>query len=412
MISRTMLPCTLLGLQAFPGTRLLFNLAFLGLLCSCIVLLPHSAAALNGTLTFDPSTSPEVTGYKVYYGTASRVYDHTLDIGNATQHEITGLEPDTTYYFAVTAYDASGNESDYSEELTVNTETVNTLPSAADDTASTTEDTSVQIYVLANDTDDDGDVLQITNLTTPAHGQADIMDEGVMYTPDQDYYGSDSFTYTITDGKNGTANAQVTVTISEINDPPQAVGDSAVTSEDSAVDIPVLANDSDRDGDSLSIYNITAPAHGLTEIVDSGIRYTPEENYNGDDAFSYTISDGRYGTDSAQVNVSIEAVNDSPIAGDVSVTTSENTAIDIPVLQNDTDIDGDELTIASVTRPEHGTAQISESAITYTPDEYFHGYDVCNYTVSDGQGGSDTAAVSISVKSGVVPPQKLKMKYK
>ena len=379
----------------------------------CLQLLcPALAAALNGTLTFDPSPSSQVTGYKVYYGTTSRSYDHTLDIGNATQCQITGLEPDTTYYFAATAYDAYGNESDYSEELTVSTATANSPPSPVDDTASTPEDTSVDISVLENDTDDDGDALQITDVSAPSHGQADIFDNLVRYTPDQDYSGSDSFTYTVSDGNNGTASAHVDVTVSAVNDPPLAADDTASVSEDASVDISVLANDSDPDGDPLSITGVTAPANGQAEIKDTMITYIPKQDYHGSDTFAYTVDDGRGGTATAEVGVSISPVNDPPQAGDVSASTSENTAVDIPVLNNDVDIDGDALTVASVTQPEHGTAQVSDTQVTYTPDQDFHGNDSCTYTVSDGHGGYDSAEISIFVKKGVLPPGKPKMKYK
>jgi len=154
-------------------------------------------------------------------------------------------------------------------------------PTAVDDGATTDEDTAVIIDVLANDSDSDGDTLSVDSVSVPTNGLAVINgDQTVTYTPDADFNGSDSFTYTISDGQGGTATATVDVTVNAINDDPTAVDDEATTDEDTAVIIDVLANDSDRDGDTLSVVDATTTPGTLVVInADQTITYTPDPDH-------------------------------------------------------------------------------------------------------------------------------------
>lgn len=190
-----------------------------------------------------------------------------------------------------------------------------------------------------------------------------------------------------------------------VNDPPDAVDDTVTIDEDSTNNtIDVLANDSDPDGDELTIDSITQGSHGMVTGSGSDVTYTPDAGYSGSDSFSYTVSDGKGGSDTATVTITINPVNDVPVASDDSATTDEDTAVNIDVLGNDSDPDGDSLSIDSVSTPSNGEAAIeTDNTITYTPNNGFSGNDSFNYTVSDGNGGSDTATVSITVVS-VEPP--------
>jgi Bacterial Ig domain len=190
--------------------------------------------------------------------------------------------------------------------------------------------------------------------------------------------------------------------VSSPNEPPVGVEDSATVSEDSgATTIDVLANDTDADGDPLTIASVSNPAHG-TAVVESGkVNYTPNANYNGPDSFSYTVSDGNGGTDTATVSITVNSVNDAPVAEDDQATTDEDKALTIDVLANDTEVDGDTLTIVdgSLSNPAHGTAVVESGKVNYTPAGNYNGPDEFTYTVSDGNGGTDTATVSITVNS-------------
>jgi hypothetical protein len=185
-------------------------------------------------------------------------------------------------------------------------------PLAADDVATVEEDASVVIDVLAND--DPG--LVVISVSDPAHGTAVINSDGtITYLPDADYHGHDAFIYTAVDALGGTVAAGVFVTVEPVNDPPVAMPDSAATNEDEAVVIDVIANDSDVEGDLLTIIATTDPENGSIVLGEGGaITYTPNANYYGVDAFSYTVSDGNGGESTATVSVTVNPVNDAPTA--------------------------------------------------------------------------------------------------
>jgi VCBS repeat-containing protein len=162
----------------------------------------------------------------------------------------------------------------------------------------------------------------------------------------------------------------------------------------------VLANDSDPDGDSLAVTDVTAPANGTAAANPDGtITYTPDPGFVGTDEFRYTISDGT-STSSARVTVTVAPrPNSDPVANDDAATTKKNKAVRIAVLANDTDPDGDPLVVGSVSEAPHGTVTINaDGTVTYRPDNGYSGTDSFTYTASDGRGGRDTATVSIVVK--------------
>uniref|UniRef100_UPI000AD1368E Ig-like domain-containing protein n=1 Tax=Marinomonas atlantica TaxID=1806668 RepID=UPI000AD1368E len=202
--------------------------------------------------------------------------------------------------------------------------------------------------------------------------------------------------YTITDGT-ATDSAEVTVTVDAVNDGPEAVDDTASTNEDTVVTIDVLANDTDLDGDTLTITDVSVPeAQGTVAIVDGKVQFTPADNFNGDATISYTITDGT-ATDSAEVTVTVDAVNDGPDAVDDTASTSEDTVVTIDVLANDTDLDGDTLTITDVSVPEaQGTVAIVDGKVQFTPAENFNGDATISYTITDGT-VTDSADVTVNV---------------
>ena len=196
------------------------------------------------------------------------------------------------------------------------------------------------------------------------------------------------------------------MTASGVNNNPSAVDDAATTPEDAAVVISPLTNDTDLDGDSVTMQSITQPANGTAVANGDGtITYTPNPNYSGTDTFTYTITDGQGGTDTATITVNVTPVNDAPVAIDDAASTGPGTPVVIPVLGNDTDADGDILTVVSTTAPTNGTVTINpDGTITYTPNAGYSGTDTFTYVVSDGNGSTSTATVTVEV--GVVnnPP--------
>jgi cytochrome oxidase Cu insertion factor (SCO1/SenC/PrrC family) len=301
----------------------------------------------------------------------------------------------------------------------------NRSPDAVNDCAVTNEDTAVTIAVLSNDIDPDGDAISLTNFTQATNGivtrntngTATQTDDKLIYTPNANFFGTDSFTYSISDGKGGTDTATVSITVNPVNDPPDAVNDSAVTNEDTAVTIAVLSNDIDPDGDAISLITFTQGSKGTVTLNNNGtatktddkLVYTPNTNFNGTDSFIYSISDGKGGTDTATVNITVNPINDPPDAVNDYASTQQNTPITIAVLSNDTDPDGDPVrletftqgTKGTVTLNNNGTVDKSDDKLVYTPNTNFLGTDSFTYSVSDGKGGTDIATVNLSVLSSV-----------
>ena len=312
--------------------------------------------------------------------------------------------PDPDYngqdLFTYTISDGQGGNDNGSISVTVTG--VNDAPTANDDSKTVLEDSNDnQIDVLSNDVDIDGDDLDVTGVTQPPHGTATYTASYVYYTPDDDYSGSDQFSYTISDGHGGTDSATIAITVTPVNDPPDAVVDVATVLEDSIDnEIDVLVNDVDPDGDAITITSITQPLHGTSSYTSDYVYYTPDTDYTGSDSFSYTISDGNGGTDSAIVQITVGGTNDPPIANADSKTVLEDTSDNqINVLTNDYDPDGDSIDITSVTQPSYGSVAYTADYAFYTPDANYHGSDSFTYTISDGQGGSDSATVSVTVTS-------------
>ncbi|WP_341218465.1 Ig-like domain-containing protein, partial [Neptunomonas phycophila] len=309
--------------------------------------------------------------------------------------------PDPNYNgndtFTYQVIDADGGTANAVVSLTVNA--VNDTPIATGESATTDEDTPVTVDVLANDTDADGDSLSVDSATA-TNGTVAINPDGtITYTPDANFTGSDTITYTVSDGNGGTSTATVAVTINAVNDNPTTTGESATTDEDTPVTVDVLANDSDVDGDTLSVDSATA-ANGTVAINPDGtITYTPNANFTGSDTITYTVSDGNGGTSSAIVNVTVDPINDAPTTAGESATTDEDTPVTVDVLANDSDVDGDTLTVDSATAG-NGTVAINpDGTITYTPNANFTGSDTITYTVTDGNGGTATATVAVTINA-------------
>ena len=179
---------------------------------------------------------------------------------------------------------------------------------ASNDIANTDVDNAVTIDVLTNDTVVDGGTLSITNKTDGTSGSVNInADNTLTYTPNSGFSGTDTFTYTASDGKGGASSATVTVHVgSPPNTDPVAVDDSASTSKDVTVNISVLANDNDPDGDSLIVTAVTQGSNGSVVInSDNTVTYSPNSGYVGSDSFTYTISDGVGSPVSATVMVTV-----------------------------------------------------------------------------------------------------------
>ena len=261
---------------------------------------------------------------------------------------------------------------------TVSMHVGNAPPDAEPQAVTTNEDTPVNISLTASDAD--GDTLTVIIVTPPQHGTLGGTFPNLTYTPNANFNGSDSFTYKVSDGRGGESNpTTVTITITSVNDAPVAVADIATTDEDTPVQIPVLANDTDADaGDTKSLASVTQGAHGsVTMNGDGTVTYTPAPNFNGTDMFTYIAKDAA-GTlsGSATVTVTVGAVNDAPVAVNDAKTTAEDTPLTFAASQltaNDTDVDGDTLTVTAVSGASNGTVVLNAGTITFTPTANVNG---------------------------------------
>jgi len=258
----------------------------------------------------------------------------------------------------------------------------NTAPVAVNDAAATTLNLPVAISVLANDSDPDADTLSIFSYGQGAFGTVTQAGSQLYYTPNIGWLGTDAFPYTITDGALTNA-ATVTVTTGSANTPPVAVPDTATTNQDQAVTIAVLTNDIDADGDTLSISNFGQAAFGAVTQNGTQLVYTPNAGWSGTDAFSYTASDGAL-TSTSLVTVTVNRINHAPVTAFDTATTGQDQAVTIAVLANDTDPDGDTLSVSSYVQGSYGTVTQSGDQLIYTPNAGWAGLDAFTYQASDG----------------------------
>jgi hypothetical protein len=287
-------------------------------------------------------------------------------------------------------------------------------PVAADDSATTDEDTAVIVDVAANDSDADGDldVTSVTVLSGPSDGLASVdpVTGAITYTPNAGFAGSDSLAYEICDGADACDTATVSITVGGLNDAPVAADDGATTDEDTVIEVDVAANDTDEDGnlDVSSVTVLSGPAHGLAGVdtATGAITYTPDADFNGTDSLTYEICDTDAVCDTATVTFTVTAVNDDPVANDDTASIAGEGSVVVDVLDNDIDVDGT-LNPASVTvtsGPANGSVTIDSAsgAITYSPDAGFAGVDQFVYEVCDDGGACATATVRVSVNGAPI----------
>ena len=190
----------------------------------------------------------------------------------------------------------------------------------------------------------------------------------------------------------------ITITYTPPNTAPVADDDSATTDEDTPTDIAVLSNDNDANDDALSAAVVSGPSHGSVSLNSNGsFTYTPNDNYNGGDSFTYKASDGRGGEDTATVNITVNAINDAPVADNQSVSTNEDT--DKGITLTATDAENDPLTFSVVDTPTHGTLSGTGANLTYHPAANYNGSDSFTYKANDGSADSNVATVSITVNA-------------
>ena len=312
--------------------------------------------------------------------------------GTATQVRYT---PDVTWSGDdVVTYTMTDGTTSVTGTLTVTTS--NAPPVAGSFEVTVDGGVPTGIDVLAHASDPNGDHLTVTGIVYAGSGEVGVNGDDVRYDPQAAFRGDETFTYTVSDTKDTSTG---TVTVHVRNQAPKPVADSAVVPINGSVTIDVLANDTDPNGDTLTIDSLAQPLHGTAAIVAGRILYTPDGNSGADDQFTYTVDDGQGGQ--ATATVSITAQNGAPVANPDSAIAAgiAGSAVTVDVLANDTDPNQDPLTIDSVAVPLHGTAAIVAGKVVYTPVATYVGQDLFDYTVNDGRGARSTARVTIDVQN-------------
>jgi gliding motility-associated-like protein len=367
------------------------------------------------------------------------------------------INPDGSYDFTpapnyngtvpTVTYTVTDGTNTANSSLTITVTSVNDKPSATDDTASTNPSVPVNIFVLINDTDVDGDTLNINAITSPpSNGTAVISDNGtpgdasddfVSYEPNLGFnIGTDTFTYQVSDGNLISNTAVVTITVPDGNVKPTANPDTNATDEDITLVVAegdpknLLSNDTDANSDDLTVasfdiegtpYNagdeaIFIDGSKLTVTIVGGYTFTPVENFNGPvPVVNYTITDSSGASDASTLNITVNPINDAPIALPDTGTTPEDTTLSVNsaagLLFNDSDIDGDVLSIIgfnirTVSYTAGFTVNLIEGSITINSDgsytfipsgDFNAAVPQVTYTITDGIIDTVTSTLDITV---------------
>ncbi len=275
-------------------------------------------------------------------------------------------------------------------------------PEPADDMDTTPEDQPVIIDVLGNDTDPSNDPMTLVGTTDPQNGTVMVNPDGtVTYVPDPDFNGTDTFTYTVCDGTGGCETAEVTVDVTPVDDGITALDDEYATTVSSPITMNPADNDHDPDGSPLQVTSVDQPANGTVTInADGTVTYVPNPGFEGTDVFEYDIMNGDGNMSTATVTVDvIPGGSTEPVANDDFYhVTQDDPGMQLDVLTDDTDPEGDDLTIVEVVQPENGTVTFAANGdLIYTPDAGYFGPDEFTYTITDGHGGESTATVILVV---------------
>ena len=284
---------------------------------------------------------------------------------------------------------------------------VNDAPVALPDIVAAVEDTPITYtaaQLLGNDTDVDADTLRIASVLSGSGGTATLNANGtVSFTPNANFNGPADFTYFATDGALTSPAASVTVNVAAVNDAPVALPDVLSAVEDTPITFPAalfLVNDVDVEGSALRIASVTSGPGGVAVLNgDGSVSFAPAPNFNGLASFTYTVSDGSAVSAGVRVSVNVQPVNDAPVATADTLNAVEDTAIlftAAQLLSNDSDVDGDALTIVSVTSGAGGSAALNaDGTVSFTPLLNFNGPAGFSYVASDGL--LTTAATSVTV---------------
>ena len=253
---------------------------------------------------------------------------------------------------------------------------------------------------MAGDVDNTAAQLVFSIQSPPAHGSLVKNAAGsYSYTPAANFNGADSFTYTVSDGSLTSNTATVRIAITAVNDAPTLGNQSLTIAEDTALTGNLLATAADIESSPLTARVIAGPTHGtLTVNANGTFSYVGSKDYFGADSFTYKVNDGELDSGIATVSLTVVAVNDAPVASDVTVTTLEDTLATVNLIATDVDNTSASLQFVIQTQPTHGSlVKNADGSYSYTPTANYNGADSFTYTVTDGALTSNVATAHITV---------------
>ena len=271
---------------------------------------------------------------------------------------------------------------------------VNDAPSAEGQSLTTNEDNYLLVTLAG--TDIDSGPLSFVVFAPPRHGTLSGTGAHLVYTPNANYYGTDSFGFRASDGSADSGDVTVTIEVRPVNDAPEATQQSVETDEDTPASITLSG--SDPEGDALSYSIVNTPTHGTLSGTGPDVVYTPNANYHGPDNFTFRVNDGTVSSGWRYVSISVASVNDAPKSMSQNLGTSEDRAFSFNLYGSDADYDPyDALTFTVVSQPAHGKLTGTAPSLTYTPDPNYSGTDSFSYKVNDGTTDSSVATMSVSI---------------
>lgn len=382
----------------------------------------------SSELSLSWSTDDSFLWYNVYVATEPHVSSATIEqlagsssaLGIRTQSTTIASKPvSEDYYLVVVGVDGTG-ESAISKEITLVGGLDFTPPTAVNDVFSLDEDQTLAGNLLLNDVTTGTNVLTINPvaIAPPSHGTVELQNSGAFtYQPEANFNGNDQFSYEVISTNGLRAIALVTVQVNAVNDPPVANDDSLLMESSSlTLEAPgLLSNDFDLDGDTMTVSQTatTAPLFGTLNLESSGgLSYVPGEGFTTFDEFSYQVNDGAGGQATATVTIVTPDFNGfPPFALSDSYSVNEDALLQVDVqagiLANDQDRDNDlaDLTLSVTQQPSSGTlVLLDDGAFSYEPAPNFHGEDHFTYQLSDPQGNTTVALVTIDVAAQNDPP--------
>ena len=295
---------------------------------------------------------------------------------------------------------ASDSELTANDEIIITVNHPNSPPEAEGKVMTTMEDTAIDFQLHGSDPDDDA--LTFSIITQPSFGSLSGIPPNLQYVPIADYHGSDAFTFTVNDGLLDSEPATIQLKITPVNDPPTADPQSISTVEDTTSPVDIILSGADIDGDGLAFIVVDGPSSGVLDGIAPNLTYTPNPDFNGTDRFTFIANDGAINSENAVVEITVAPVNDMPVANNQSVSTSEDTAVDITLAASD--VDGDTLTFSIITQPINGSLTGTAPDLTYTPNTHFYGSDRFTFTASDGELAASDATVTITIHPVNDPP--------